>query len=69
MGHEFDAIWRALQAPASLPYPVRQIHSDNGAEFINAALIACFGADKLDASRTRGRPRLPQRQSVRGAEE
>jgi hypothetical protein len=57
MGHEFDAIWGALQTFKHLcPIPVRQIHSDNGAEFINAALIACFGADKLDASQTRGRP-------------
>jgi hypothetical protein len=57
MGHEFDAIWGALQTFKHLcPIPIRRIHSDNGAEFINAALIACFGADKLDASQTRGRP-------------
>jgi len=57
MGHEFDAIWGALQTFKHLcPIPVRQIHSDNGAEFINTALIACFGADKLAASQTRGRP-------------
>ena len=57
MGHEFDAIWEALQLfKRHCPIPVRMIHSDNGGEFINTPLIACFGPGKLDARQTRGRP-------------
>jgi len=50
MGYEFDAIWEALQAfQHHCPIPVREIHTDNGSEFLNTALIACFGPEKLDA--------------------
>lgn len=57
MGYEFDAIWEALQLfQRHCPIPVREVHSDNGGEFINAALIACFGPEKLNATQTRGRP-------------
>ena len=57
MGHEFDTIWDILQTfRRHCPLPIREIHSDNGSEFINHALIACFGPDQLDAHQTRGRP-------------
>lgn len=57
MGHEFDPIWDALQLfKRHCPIPIRMIHSDNGSEFINLPLMACFGPDKLDAQQTRGRP-------------
>ena len=57
MGYEFDAIWEALQAfQRHCPIPIREIHSDNGSEFINTAVVACFGSEKLDAIQTRGRP-------------
>ncbi len=57
MGYEFEAIWQALQTfQRHCPIPIREIHSDNGGEFLNTALIACFGADKLNAQQTRGRP-------------
>lgn len=57
MGHEFDTIWDILQTfRRHCPLPIREIHSDNGSEFINQALVACFGPDRLDAHQTRGRP-------------
>jgi len=57
MGYEFDTIWAVLQAfQQHCPIPIREIHTDNGSEFINTAVIACFGAEKLDAIQTRGRP-------------
>ncbi|MFH1085227.1 MAG: hypothetical protein V1772_05655, partial [Chloroflexota bacterium] len=57
MGYEFDAIWEALQAcQRHCPIPIREIHTDNGSEFLNAAVIACFGPEKLNAIQTRGRP-------------
>jgi hypothetical protein len=57
MGYEFDTIWAALQAfQQHCPIPIREIHTDNGSEFLNLALIACFGPGKLNALQTRGRP-------------
>jgi hypothetical protein len=57
MGFAFDAIWDAIQAfRQRCPIPVREIHSDNGSEFINAALTACFGQELVDTLQTRGRP-------------
>ena len=52
-----DTIWGILQTfRRHCPLPIREINSDNGSEFINHALIACFGPDQLDAHQTRGRP-------------
>ena len=38
------------------PIPVRELHSDNGSEFINHALIAAFSQDLVGIAQTRGRP-------------
>ncbi len=57
MGFAFDAIWDAIQAfRHHCPIPARELHSDNGSEFINTALIACFGQELVDTLQTRGRP-------------
>jgi hypothetical protein len=57
MGFAFDAVWDAIQAfRHHCPIPARELHSDNGSEFINSALIACFGQELLDTAQTRGRP-------------
>jgi len=57
MGFAFGAIWDALQAfRHRCPIPPREIHSDNGSEFINCALIASFGKELVHTSQTRGRP-------------
>jgi len=57
MGFAFGTIWDALQAfRRRCPIPPREIHTDNGSEFINCALIAYFGKELLHTSQTRGRP-------------
>ena len=57
MGYTFDAVWKAILAfRERCPIPVRQIHSDNGSEFINHALIAAFGQDLAGVVQSRGRP-------------
>ncbi len=57
MGYTFEAIWHALQVfRAHCPIPVRELHSDNGTEFINHALIAVFGEELVGVAQTRGRP-------------
>jgi hypothetical protein len=60
MGWEFDAIWQVLQAfKRHCPIPIREVHSDNGGEFINAPLIAVFGKEMPGVEQTRGRPGNP----------
>ena len=57
MGTGFEAVWQAIQTfKRHCPIPVREIHSDNGSEFINLPLIAAFGQELVDATQTRGRP-------------
>lgn len=57
MGHSFETMWQAIQTfKRHCPIPVREIHSDNGSEFINRPLIACFGQELVDIAQTRGRP-------------
>ncbi len=57
LGHEFDQMWQALQAfRARCPIPVREIHTDNGSEFMNTAFISHFGSETLSVRLTRGRP-------------
>jgi len=57
MGYSFDAVWHAIQAfRMHCPIPVRELHSDNGSEFINHALIAVFGKEMVGVYQTRGRP-------------
>ena len=56
-GHDFEVLWHALQAfRARCPIPVREMHSDNGSEFLNAALQSVFGDLFHGARLTRGRP-------------
>jgi len=57
MGYTFDAIWRAIQTfRQHCPLPIRELHSDNGSEFINGPLIAAFGRELVGVAQTRGRP-------------
>jgi transposase InsO family protein len=56
LGHDFDQMWQALQAfKERCPLPVREVHTDNGSEFINQAVVSQFGAGALDGCLTRGR--------------
>jgi len=57
LGYEFDEMWRAIQAfRTRCPIPVREIHTDNGSEFINLPFISHFGQEVVHARLTRGRP-------------
>jgi len=57
LGYEFDTIWKALCAfKAQCPLPVREIHTDNGSEFINLPLVSHFGEAMVGAEMTRGLP-------------
>ena len=57
MGLVFPAIWGALQSfVRRCPIPARELHFDNGGEFINFALIAYFGKELVHTAQTRGRP-------------
>ena len=48
LGHEFDEMWRAIQAfKEHCPIPVREIHTDNGSEFMNLAFVSHFGSEKV----------------------
>ncbi len=56
MGHGFDEMWQAIQAfKTRCPIPVREIHTDNGSEFMNHAFASQFGSEALNAQLTRGR--------------
>lgn len=57
LGHAFGAMWQVIHDfDAHCPIPVREIHTDNGPEFINLPLIAYFGRERGDVSLTRGQP-------------
>lgn len=57
MGYTFETIWQAIQDFRDhCPIPVRELHSDNGSEFINHALISAFGHELVGIAQTRGRP-------------
>lgn len=57
LGYEFAEMWQAIQAfRARCPIPVREIHTDNGSEFINLPFISHFGQEAVHARLTRGRP-------------
>jgi hypothetical protein len=57
LGYEFEVMWRAISRFAALcPIPVREIHSDNGPEFVNLPLISFFGEQLVHIDLTRGRP-------------
>ena len=56
LGHEFDEMWRAIQAfKEHCPIPVREIHTDNGSEFMNLAFVSHFGSEKVHVQLSRGR--------------
>lgn len=56
MGHGFDQMWQAVQAfKTRCPIRVREIHTDNGPEFMNQVFASQFGPQALDAQHTRGR--------------
>jgi hypothetical protein len=56
MGHGFSEMWQAIQAfKTRCPIPVREIHTDNGSEFMNHAFASQFGSEALNAELTRGR--------------
>ena len=57
LGYEFDVIWQAVHAfDQHCPIPVREVHTDNGSEFVNMSLISYFGEAMSDVELTRGRP-------------
>lgn len=57
LGYESATLWKALQAfKERCPIPVREVHCDNGPEFLNYALISQFGAQMQESQLTRGRP-------------
>ena len=56
-GYSFEAMWKALHTfHQHCPIPVREIHSDNGSEFVNHTLIAYFGQELCHTLFSRGRP-------------
>lgn len=56
LGKDTDAVWKALKSMvARCPVPFREVHSDNGPEFVNMALITCFGEELVHITQTRGR--------------
>jgi len=56
-GHSAEAVWPAVQRFRHLcPIPVREIHVDNGSEFINAAFVEQIALAFPHAVMTRGRP-------------
>ena len=55
-GHEFPDVWPVfLDFAERCPIPVREIHSDNGSEFLNQALISHYAylGDGIRVSRNR----------------
>ena len=56
-GHEFHDLWPVfLRFRTHCPIPVREIHIDNGSEFLNHALISHLGEEMVHVRVTRGRP-------------
>ena len=56
LGHGFDEMWQAIQAfKTRCPIRVREIHTDNGSEFMNQVFASQFGPQAFDAQLTRGR--------------
>ena len=56
LGYDFDEMWRAIQAfREHCPIRAREVHTDNGPEFMNLAFVSHFGADAVHGHLTRGR--------------
>ena len=61
-GYTFGVMWRAFQAfDRHCPLPVREVHSDNGPEFMNSSLIGYFGDHLVHIEQTRGEPGIKNR--------
>jgi hypothetical protein len=57
LGYEFSEMWQAIQAfKQRCPIPAREIHTDNGSEFMNHAFVSQFGEHAVHGRLTRGRP-------------
>ena len=57
LGHDFGSMWRAFQAfRERCPIPVREVHTDNGSEFLNEALLAHFHDAFTGSLFSRGEP-------------
>jgi IS30 family transposase len=57
LGFTFDQVWRALGVfRERCPIPVREIHTDNGPEFMNNAFVSQFGSAVFHNQLSRGRP-------------
>ena len=57
LGYGFNAVWNAICAfKTQCPLPVREVHTDNGPEFINLPLVSHFGEAMVGAQMTRGLP-------------
>jgi len=56
LGKDAGPVWKALKTMIQrCPIPFRELHSDNGPEFVNTALTSCFGRDLVHITQTRGR--------------
>jgi len=56
LGKDANLVWKALKTMIDrCPVPFREVHSDNGPEFVNMALISCFGEECVHITQTRGR--------------
>ena len=56
-GHTFGSMWRAFQLfRERCPIPVREVHTDNGPEFLNEALLAYFHDAFTGSLFSRGEP-------------
>lgn len=57
LGYEFEAMWEAIQyIRHHCPLPIREVHTDNGSEFMNMPLISHFGEELVQAQLSRGIP-------------
>lgn len=57
LGYEFESMWPAFRDfAAHCPLPIREIHTDNGSEFMNLALLSYFGREMVHLRITRGLP-------------
>ena len=54
---KFEAVWAGVQAfKARCPLPIREVHIDNGSEFLNSSFLSHFGLQFETSDLTRGRP-------------
>lgn len=59
-GYTFGTMWRAFEhIRQRCPIPVLEVHTDNGSEFLNEALLAYFGEAFTGSLFSRGEPGNP----------